>query len=228
MPGQTTTRLKEGLAHYSARIVRRGLAVGPGGNTSVRDGRVMWISPSGYALDDIGPDEWAAVDIATGEPARAVPRPSSESAMHLAVYRARADVGAIVHTHPPTTIGVISGGHDEIPFMFPDQVALVGRLPCLDYVVPCSIELAEAVTAVLRDPGLNGLLLRNHGLITVGHNLKEAYYRTEVVEDAARVFWIAASVGKPRPLSRRDAEEILNLEAEQYRQRLLQDGAVTE
>ncbi len=220
---QTNDLLSE-LARYSARIVQRGLVVGPGGNTSARDGDVMWISPSGYALDDIGPDHWAAVDIATGAVRTSGPRPSSESAMHLALYRTRPDVSAIVHTHPPITIGVISAGIEEIPFMFPDQVALVGRVPHIGYVVPCSRELADEVIAVMGDPEVNGLLMQNHGLITVGHSLKEAYYRTEVIEDAARVYWIAASVGSPHSLSPADAEQIRNLEAERYRQHLLRDA----
>jgi len=222
-----TAQLKRELAHFSARVVRRGLVVGPGGNTSVRDGGVMWISPSGFALDDIAEEDWVAVDLASGQPLRAAPRPSSESAMHLAIYRERADVGAIVHTHPPTTIGVISAGHDGIPFMFPDHVAIVGTVPCIDYVVPCSNDLAEAVIAALRDPAVNGLLMRNHGLITVGHTLKEAYYRAEVIEDAARVYWIALSVGTPRTLTEREAEEIRNLEAEKYRQGLLRGAAAS-
>jgi L-fuculose-phosphate aldolase len=224
MTADRTWQIKDELSRYSARIVQRGLVVGPGGNTSARVDGVMWISPSGYALDEIGEEHWAAVDIATGHPQRLEPRPSSESAMHLAIYRARPDVTAIVHTHPPTTIGVISAGLTEIPFMFPDQVALVGSIPAIDYVVPCSQELADAVVTAMVDPAVNALLMQNHGLITVGNNLKEAYYRTEVIEDAARIYWIAATVGTPRTLSGEEATEILNLEAERYRQRLLRDA----
>ena len=144
--------------------------------------------------------------------------------MHLAIYRARPDVTAIVHTHPPT-IGVIGAGLDEIPFMFPDQVALVGTMPCIDYVVPCSPEPADAVVTAMQDHGVNALLMQNHGLITIGHTLKEAYFRTEVIGDAARVYWIAASMGTCAHLSAAVAAEIPNLEAERYRQRLLRDAA---
>ena len=89
-----TDRLKAELARYSARIVARGLAVGPGGNMSARDGAVMWISPSGYALDDIDDGDWVPVEIASGRPLQASPRPSSEVSMHLAIYRERPDVAA--------------------------------------------------------------------------------------------------------------------------------------
>ena len=85
----------------------------------------------------------------------------------------------------------------------------------------------EAVIGAMNSPSINGLLMRNHGLITVGKTMKEAYYRTEVVEDAARVFWIARSMGTPRVLSEIEAEEILGLEAERFRQRLLQQPIST-
>ncbi len=77
------------------------------------------------------------------------------------------------------------------------------------------------------EEGINGLLMRNHGLITVGATVKEAYYKTEVVEDAARVFWIASTIGTPQALTDAQADEILNLEAERYRQRLLRETVTT-
>lgn len=217
---------REELTRYGRRIVERGLAVGPGGNLSARVGERIVISPSGFPLDEIGAADWVEVDLGSGRPIRPGPRPSSEIEMHLAVYRRRPEVRAVVHTHPPTAIGVTAAGIDAIPFMFPDQVALVGAVACLDYVVPCSPELAAAVGDAFADPVATGLLLRNHGLVTVGETLREAYYRTEVVEDAARVFWIAAtlSAGRPRSLTEEDARRVADLEAERYRQALLREG----
>jgi L-fuculose-phosphate aldolase len=144
--------------------------------------------------------------------------------MHLVIYRARPDVTAIVHTHP-LTIGVIGARLDEIPCMFPDQVVLVGTMPCIDYVVPCSPEPAGAVVTAMQDHGVKALLMQDHGLLTIGHTLKEAYFRTEVIGDAARVNWIAASMGVVRAPSVAVAAEIPNLKSERYRQRLR--GAAT-
>ena len=218
---QINAKAERDLTSYSKRLVQRGLVVGPGGNVSMRDGDVVWISPSGYTLDDIPADHWVPVDITSGVPVNDHVKPSSETLMHLAIYRARRDVQAIVHTHPPTTIGVVSAGLEEIPLMFPDQAAVVGKTAFIEYVVPCSEELAEAVVAKARNQECYGLLLQNHGLITLGSNLREAYYRTEVVESAAQVFWVATSVGTPRILSSEEASEILELDAEKYRQELL-------
>ncbi|MCC3355930.1 class II aldolase/adducin family protein [Bacillus sp. REN16] len=214
------SRLARDLQYYSKKVVRNNLVVGPGGNNSVRDDEIMWISPSGFALDDISNEQWVPVNITSGEILSSL-KPSSELSMHLEIYRQRQDVLSIVHTHPPITIGIISTEHNIIPPMFPDFVALVGDVPFIDYVVPCSDELAEAVIEVLKDPTYNALYLKNHGLITVGTNIKQAYYRTEIIEDAARVFWVSKTVGVPQILSKQEQNKILNLEAEQYRQKLL-------
>ncbi len=209
------------LRRYTTRIVDRGLAAGPGGNVSLRDGSRIWISPSGYPLDLVEGDDWVPMEIATGRVERSGPRPSSEFEMHLEIYRARPDVNAVVHTHPPITIGVISAGIHEIPPMFPDFVAIAGTIGAIDYVVPCSPELAAAVRNEIRDPAMNALLMRNHGLLTVGASVREAYYRTEVIEEAARIFWVARSVGTPQVLTPTDTAAILDLEAERYRKKLL-------
>jgi L-fuculose-phosphate aldolase len=220
-----TEALIQQLALYSRKIVDKGLAAGPGGNTSVRDGSIMWISPSGYTLDEIGEEDWVGVDIESGTSLHPTLRPSSEVAMHLGIYRERKDVQAIIHTHPPVTIGVISSGYDEIPAMFPDIVALVGEIPSIDYVIPCSDELAQEVVRALGNTGYQALLMKNHGLITLGSNVKQAYYRTEIVEDAARIFWIAKSLGNPRCLTADEKRAILDLEAEKYRQKLMEKGS---
>jgi L-fuculose-phosphate aldolase len=219
----TNEHLKAELSRYSKRAVERGLAAGPGGNTSVRDGDTLWISPSGLALDEIGDDEWVGLDIESGTNLTPQLRASSEFLMHLGIYRSRPDVASVIHTHPTVTIAVISAGIETIPFMFPDHVAVVGELGAVDYIVPCTSELADAVQTAIGVPGVSGLLLRNHGLITVGSTVKEAYYRTEITEEAARIWWIAQAIGIPRTLTISEQQDILNLEAEQYRQAVLRN-----
>lgn len=213
------------LGYYGKKIVYHRLAVGPGGNISARNGNTMWISPSGFGLDEISENQWVPVNIETGQPNHSSLRPSSEILMHLYIYRHRPDVEAVVHTHPPVTIAVISSGHDHIPFMFPDHVAIAGHMSSIDYVIPCTEELATAVVSAIT-PESTGLLLKNHGLITLGSSLKQAYYRTEIIEDSARVYWMASCMGTPRILTPAETNDILNLEAEKYRQKLLDHSTV--
>lgn len=210
-------KLREDLAFFGRRILEAGLAVGPGGNISARFGGKMLISPSGLSFDEVSPEGYVTVDLATGE-VEGTGRPSSEVAMHRAIYCARPDVQAVIHVHPPFVIGVASGG-GEIQPMFPDFVALLRRVVTLPYILPCTEELAQAVGEAVRDA--EAIVLVNHGAITVGANLKEAFYRAQILEEGAKILAIARLFGNPRVLSREEQEALLALEAERYRQRVL-------
>ncbi|MCS7242120.1 class II aldolase/adducin family protein [Candidatus Caldatribacterium sp.] len=213
-------KLREDLAFFGRRILESGLAVGPGGNISVRCGEKMLISPSGLSFEEVAPEGYVAVNLATGE-VEGKGRPSSEVAMHRAIYRTRSDVQAVVHVHPPFVIGVASGG-GEIQPMFPDFVALLPRVVTLPYILPCTEELAQAVGEAVRNA--EAIVLVNHGAITVGATLKEAFYRAQVLEEGAKILTIARLFGNPRILSMQEQEALLALDAERYRQRVLKEA----
>jgi L-fuculose-phosphate aldolase len=210
--------IREELCRYARRITLNRLVVGPGGNISARLGDTMYLSPSGYALDEIAPGDWVAVDIPSGEIAPGSPRPSSEVLMHLYAYRADPAIGAVIHTHPPYCIA-LTLVRDDLPVMFPDQAALTGRTAFVPYVLPTTDRLALAVAERVREA--SSMLLANHGLVTTGRNLREAYYRTEVVEESAKIWLIAAGVGRPKALTDEEYREIASLESEAYRIELL-------
>lgn len=210
-------RLREELANFGRRILESGLAVGPGGNISARCAEKMLISPSGLSFEEVSPEGYVAVDLKSGA-VLGEGRPSSEVAMHRAIYLAREDVNAVVHVHPPFVIGVTSGGGSIEP-MFPDFVALIKRVAVLPYILPCTEQLAQAVKEAVQNA--EAVVLVNHGAITVGATLKEAFYRAQILEEAAKITAIARLFGSPRVLSREEQEELLGLEAERYRQSVL-------
>jgi len=195
------------------------LVVGPGGNISAKHEGKMYLSPSGFALDEIEPEQWVEVEIETGAITDIGLRPSSEVLMHLYAYRANPSIGAIVHTHPPYCIA-FTLVEQELPIMFPDQAALVGKTVYVPYVLPTTDKLADAFVAKVNDAST--VLLGNHGLVTTGRNLREAYYRTEVVEESAKIFLIAKAIREPKALTTEEFEEIASLESEAYRIELLQ------
>ena len=210
--------IRQELCRYAQKTVANKLVVGPGGNISARhDGR-MYLSPSGFALDEIKPEQWVEVDIETGEITDIGLRPSSEVLMHLYAYRANPKINAIVHTHPPYCIAFTLVERD-LPIMFPDQAALVGKTVYVDYVLPTTDKLADAVVAKIEH---SSILLGNHGLVTTGRNLREAYYRTEVVEESAKIYLISSAIREPKALTKEEFEEIASLESEAYRIQLLQ------
>lgn len=213
-------RLAAELIAVAKKLVARDLVTGPGGNLSAIAGGLMLISPSGAALDELTPGTLVRMRLDSGR-VDGRGRPSSEWAMHLACYRARPDVTAVVHTHPPVTIGVISTG-SRIEAMFPDFAVLLPEVRVLEYMLPTTDALAQAVAAEIRTAA--AVLLRNHGVVTVGRTLREAFYRSELVEASARILVAARTVGTPRILTPAEIAEIRGLESEQYRIRHVAGG----
>lgn len=219
MRGEDVSAIRMELVNYGRMILDKGLVAGPGGNISARVGDVMYISPSGYAFDDLGPDDYVGVEISTGKViSGGKGKPSSEVLMHLECYRTREDINAVVHIHPIHGIAVASTIGRLDP-MFPDFVAYVGKVGMLDYIIPASRELAEAVGKEIVHH--NALLMANHGAITVGSTLKEAFYRAQILEDGARIFILSKILGEPRVFGDAEFEAIKNMGAEKYRTELL-------
>lgn len=207
------------LRRYADKIVNSGLVVGAGGNISMRDENVMYISPSGFDLQEIEEHQWVRVDIETGEVLDGL-KPSSEVLMHLECYRKRSDITAVLHAHPSYSVGVSSTGH-SIPSMFPDFPAMIRSIAYLDYLIPTTDVLANAVAEVIHETDV--VVMRNHGVLTVGKTMKEAFFFMQITEEAAKVYTIASSVGVPRFLSEEECQALRNLSSEKYRSELLKD-----
>jgi L-fuculose-phosphate aldolase len=141
--------------------------------------------------------------------------------MHLAVYRRRPEVNAVIHTHPPITVALTSAGHDLKP-LFADYYVYLGRnVPHLPYITVTTVELAREVERVAADADCYGIVLRNHGAITVGATVKEAYFRTLAIEEQAVVQHAALQVGRPTFLSDEECSRLDRLGSEAYRRELL-------
>ena len=217
------SRITEELSRYGKLLVEKGLATGPGGNLSAREDDLIYLSPSGFSLAEIKPQDWVVVNLKNGKRIGKDNglRPTCEVSTHLGCYLAREDIKAVVHTHPVLATAMATAGV-QFKGLFPDFIALVGpEAPVLDYIVPGGEELREAVVRELKK-GYNAVLLKNHGAVAVGENLKEAYYRSLLLEDAARFMMTMLSVGKTvRYLNPSEVKGIENLEAEDYRKLLL-------
>lgn len=215
---KTLSHIIEELNKYAARLVDSGLVVGAGGNLSMREGDFMYISPSGFDLKEIA-DNWVKVHIETGEVIGEL-RPSSEVLMHLACFRENDQTQAVLHAHPTYSVAVSSTGND-IPPTFPDFPAMVKSVGYLDYIIPTNHLLADAVAEMI--PEHDVIVMRNHGVLTVGKTMKEAFFLMQLTEEAAKVFAIAAVFGGPRILTDQECDDLRNLSAEKYRSKLLQE-----
>jgi len=216
-------RLRRDLVRWGKRIAREHLVVGPGGNISARIGKVMLIKASGVPFEEAKGEDYIAAEIESGRVVEKARRPSSELPMHLACYRVRGDVRAVVHTHSPFATGVGSAGVSLGP-IFPDFVAVIdSEVLTLPFVIPCGEEFAQLVSGAIVKA--NAALLANHGVVAVGANLREAFYRAMLVEAAAQSLVAGMAVGKIRFLSQEEVATLRALEKVQYRIDLLKKGS---
>lgn len=213
--------IKRELVQIGRRIAEEGLVVGPGGNISVRVGNKVYIKASGVSFEDALEDDYVTVDLNTGNVLEGSKKPSSEIWMHLECYKRRDDINAVIHTHPVYSIAY-AFQNESLKLFTPDMVALLGaEIPVIEYVVPGGKEFANAVGDVIINH--NGVLVKNHGLVTVGSNLKEALYRTLLIETSIKTIFIAKLFGKMRFFTKEQIEEIDSLDIEKYRRKLLKE-----
>jgi len=194
---------RQQLASYSARLIADGLAVGTAGNMSVRLGDLVAITPSGLSYTELRPHDICVVT-STGREVEVPESPSSELAMHLAIYAAT-KASAIVHTHSAEVIA-LSATCDELPAVHYAITNLGGPIRVAAYSRFGSAGLAEAAVTALN--GRRAAILQNHGAICYGDGLAQAYDRALLLEWLARVYRLARCYGEPRILSAAELDEV--------------------
>jgi L-fuculose-phosphate aldolase len=194
---------RDQLVGYGTRLLDDGLAIGAAGNISVRVGDVVAITPSGVSYREMEPADICVLTLAGAE-LDAVEEPSSETPMHLAVYAATS-AAAVVHTHSPEVVA-LSSTCDELPAIHYAITGLGGPVRVAPYTRFGSAGLASAATMALN--GRQAVILQNHGAVTYGGTLAEAYGRALLLEWLAGVYRLARSYGTPRILSAAELDEV--------------------
>ena len=203
MTGDVTEADREDLVVFARRMAGDDLAPGTSGNLSVRRGGLVAITPSGVPYDLMGAEDICLVNAADGTPLPGL-TPSTETPMHLAVYRAT-ETAAIVHTHSPFVVA-LSTVLDELPAVHYAMADLGGIVRVAPYTRFGTANLAEHAVAALGRR--NAVILRNHGALTCGPTIAKAYERARVLEWLARVYWYARLAGAPQTLSEADLTEV--------------------
>jgi L-fuculose-phosphate aldolase len=168
------------------------------------------MTPASVSKGFMTPDMMVVTDLEgrliEGAPGR---KPSSETLMHLVVYRERPDVGAVVHAHPPLSTGFAVAGIPLDRAVLAEVVTTLGSIPIAEYGTPSTRELAEAVAPYVR--AHDGLLLANHGALALGRDLFAAYYKMETIEHFAHISLVARLLGREHLLSREEVERLQGL-----------------
>lgn len=194
---------REQLVTYGARLLDDGLAVGSAGNLSMRVGDMVAITPSGIGYRELRPADICLL-APDGTEVDAPEVPSSETPMHLAIYAAT-PATAIVHTHSPEVIA-LSSACDELPAIHYAITGLGGPVRVARYVRFGSDDLAEAAVEAMA--GRRAAILQNHGAISYGRSVAEAYDRAQLLEWLARIYRMARCYGTPRVLSAAELAEV--------------------
>jgi L-fuculose-phosphate aldolase len=180
-----------------------GLVVGTSGNISVRAGDLIAVTPSGLDYDAMTPES-VGVHRLDGAPVEAALAPTTEMAMHLAVY-ARTDAGAVVHTHS-TAATALSTVADELPPIHYLVALFGGPVRVASYATYGTSELAANMAAALADR--SACILGNHGTIVYGTDLAEAYSHAAYLEWLCELYLRATAAGPPRLLSLAEIDRV--------------------
>ena len=208
---------RQQVVETGRQMARAALAVGTWGNLSCRlPNNLMAITPSGMDYEELQPQDIVIMDL-EGNCIEGSCKPSTEQPLHRAIYAAREDIGAIIHTHS-VYASAMAAARKPIPGAIEDLVQIVGGyVRVAKYALPGSPELGKyALEALARR---NGALLANHGALGIAAHLKQALIICQIIEKSAQITIAAQAVGGVVPLPQADIDFMRNFFLHKYGQR---------
>jgi L-fuculose-phosphate aldolase len=201
---------KEFICEIGRRIYNKNFVAANDGNISIKvNDRELWTSPTGVSKGFMTPDMMVKMDL-SGNVLEGELKPSSEVKMHLRVYQENTEAKAVVHAHPPVaTSFAIAGISLEKP-VSPEAIVLLGKVPVAPYATPGTQEVPDSIAPYCRD--YNAVLLANHGALTWGRNITEAFFRMESLEHYALMLMYSEHIiQKSNELSTEQIAELITI-----------------
>ena len=202
------------LVEICHRLATQGFVTATDGNVSARltDGGFL-TTRTGVNKGMVTLSDLVEVD-GNGKPRDPKLSPSTEFGMHLFIYHKRPDVAAVVHAHPIHATGFAAAGLALDRCIFPEVIVGLGAIPLASYATPSTPEVAESISPFVKTA--NAILLANHGVVTYGPDLWDAYFKMEKVEHAAHIEFVARLLGGQRPLTSDQLEKLRTISPESY------------
>src|SRR6202158_5143263 len=198
--------LRADIVEIGRRMYARGYTASNDGNISVRlDAARLLMTPKSVCKGFMTPDMMCITDM-DGRKLQGTRDASTELLMHLEVYRQRPDVRAVVHAHPPTATGFAVAGIPLDRAVLAEVVTTLGSIPIAEYATPSTSELPDAVRKYIK--AHDGMLLANHGALTVGTDVLSAYYKMETIEHFAKISLVARLLGRENLIAREEVNRI--------------------
>jgi len=204
----TETQARHDLAQFGKKLHEAGHVAATDGNLSVRldDGRIL-ATPTGMSKGMMRPEDMVIVDL-EGQKCCGERNPSSELGMHLLIYRTRPDINAVVHAHPVTATGFAAAGMSLEEPLVSEIVISLGAVPLAKYGTPGTPELCDALSPFV--PDYDAILMANHGVVTYGPDLLNAYMKMETVEHFARIALVTHQLGRQQLLTKEVVDKLLD------------------
>ena len=187
-------QLRAEICEVGRRVYARGYVASNDGNISARlDDRHLLATPKSVSKGFMTPDMMVVTDM-QGQKVAGHRDASTELKMHLAVYETRPDINAVVHAHPPLSTGFAVAGVPLNKSSLAEIIFSLGSVPIAEYATPSTQELPDAVKKYIT--AHDGLLLANHGALTAGQDLMNAYFKMETMEHFAQITLVARQLGR--------------------------------
>jgi L-fuculose-phosphate aldolase len=200
--------LRRDLRRLSKRLYRLGFTPGTSGNLSVRlDSKFILATPTGVSKSMLSKEDMVIVDL-DGKQYSGSRKVTSEIGMHLAVYNRRPDICAVVHSHPPIATGFACSGRSLDEPLCSEAVMSLGAVPLARYATTGTEEVAESLAEFI--PDHEAILMANHGVVTYGKTLMDAFMKMETVEHFAQVNLIAHHLGSATPIQKDQLAALLD------------------
>ena len=206
MPSVSEDQYRVGITRFCHLIYEKGYVASTDGNVSARlpDGHIMCtptISNKGF----VKPDDMVIIDT-KAQKIKGERKASSEIAMHLLIYEMRPDIHAVVHAHPPCATAYAAAGIPLNKALISEVVLALGCVPLAEYGTPGTPELSNRLRPFVKD--FDALLMANHGVVTYGVDLEDAFNRMDTVEHFAKISIYTKILGRERLLSSEDVEKL--------------------
>ena len=203
--------LRRELVRFGRWISRLGYTPGTSGNLSVRlDRERLLVTPTGVSKYLLRSSEMAIVDLEGNQLAGPL-HVTSEITMHLAIYQRRADVNAVIHAHPPTATAFACTGRSLDELLCQEAVMTLGPVPLAEYATTGTSEVAASLVPLI--PDHNAVLMANHGAVSYGKALLDAFMRMETVEHLAQISLVAHQLGSVQALRQDQIEKLQQAQA---------------
>ena len=202
-------QLREQICETGRRVYDKGFAAANDGNISIRlNDREILCSPTMMSKGFMKPEDLCKVDY-EGKQLAGTRKRSSEILLHLAVYKNRPDVNAVVHCHPPHATAFAVAGVEVPRCVLPEVEVVLGVVPTALYDTPGTQRFAETIVPHLK--ASNTIILANHGTVTFGPDLEKAYWNSEIIDAYCKILILSKQIGNVNYFTQGQTKELLTL-----------------